>query len=120
MENFQGPDCSEPKCPEGLSGPDCSFMACRRDCNDKGRCVKGQCVCEKGHEGADCSIPEICIAPCREICVQDLESPECETCKGQCLTLDLDPILGRHDPLRERVLTLQERAVAHEHREAGR
>lgn len=106
-DNFIGVDCSEPKCPQGTSGPGCAFSECPRDCDGKGMCLGGQCVCDDGHTGPDCSIPEVCMAPCKDICYLDLQGAECEVCKGQCLTLVLNPVFGRHDPLQERLSTLE-------------
>lgn len=50
---------------------------------------------------------------CSHLCLPMPESPECETCKGQCLTLHMNIVLGRHDPLRERIMTLQLDAPHH-------
>lgn len=104
--NFAGIDCSMAQCPEGRSGPGCAFAACPHDCDGKGICLSGQCMCDQGHAGPDCSIPEACMDPCREICLADLTSEHCEICKGQCLTLLRNPVLGHHDPLAERLSTL--------------
>merc|ERR1740117_1711725 len=44
---------------------------------------------------------------CGETCLADLQSQKCESCKGTCITLSLNPFLGRHDPLYDRLLTMQ-------------
>ncbi|XP_051577428.1 tenascin isoform X2 [Myxocyprinus asiaticus] len=38
-----------------FSGPDCSGTTCPSNCNKKGKCVKGKCVCQTGYTGIDCS-----------------------------------------------------------------
>lgn len=106
-ENFLGADCSDTKCPDGTMGPGCQMPSCPRECDGHGICMGGMCLCDKGHGGQDCSIPVVCLDSCFQVCNEvGLESPTCETCKGQCLTLQMSPVLGRHDPLQERFSTL--------------
>lgn len=39
-----------------FTGEDCSTPTCPNDCRDNGQCVDGQCVCEEGFYGEDCSL----------------------------------------------------------------
>mmetsp|Transcript_93140 Transcript_93140/g.267984 ORF Transcript_93140/g.267984 Transcript_93140/m.267984 type:complete len:1359 (-) Transcript_93140:17-4093(-) len=105
-EQYGGTDCSEIACPRGSSGPSCQFQSCLRDCDQHGTCTHGICHCDTGRTGPDCSIPEPCMEGCGHICLADLLSEECETCKGTCLTLLIHPLMGRHDPLAVRMSTL--------------
>ncbi|MGH0176036.1 UNVERIFIED_CONTAM: hypothetical protein FKN15_002515 [Acipenser sinensis] len=44
-------------------GEDCGELSCPNNCNDRGRCVDGQCVCDDGFMGEDCgalSCPNNC------------------------------------------------------------
>lgn len=106
-EMYVGPDCGSTQCQNGLSGPDCMLSSCPRDCGGKGLCFNGQCTCDNGHAGPDCSIPTRCYDACADICLRDLQSAQCEFCKGQCLTLADHLVLGRHDPLIDRFSTLE-------------
>ncbi|XP_043990545.1 tenascin-N isoform X2 [Gambusia affinis] len=48
------------QCTQGCCGrggvADCSIPTCPNDCGDNGQCVDGQCVCEEGFYGEDCSL----------------------------------------------------------------
>lgn len=50
--------------------------------------------------GEDCSIPKVCGGSCYKACDGTIKvrSEKCEFCKGQCLTLVRNPVLGRHSP----------------------
>jgi hypothetical protein len=37
----------------------------------------------------------------------DLAGSRCEFCKGQCLTLAASPLVGKHNPMLARLMTLQ-------------
>jgi len=107
-EGFFGADCSSRICREGKSGPNCEFPSCPRDCNAKGLCFNGQCSCDDGQLGPDCSIPAPCFDACRQVCLPDLAGERCEFCKGQCLTLIHNPVLGHHNPMVDRLNTLMQ------------
>merc|ERR1719487_2490266 len=106
-EGWFGPDCSGKICPPGKMGPKCLMSACPRGCDGKGLCFNGHCECPNTHTGPDCSIPVGCMEACGETCLADLTSEKCEFCKGSCITLLKNPFLGRHDPLYDRLLTMQ-------------
>uniref|UniRef100_A0A8C5RD78 Tenascin C n=1 Tax=Laticauda laticaudata TaxID=8630 RepID=A0A8C5RD78_LATLA len=40
---------------EGFTGVDCSKSLCLNNCNNRGRCVEEECVCDEGYTGEDCS-----------------------------------------------------------------
>jgi len=107
-----GEDCAGVNCPEGSSGPSCQFHSCPRDCSGYGACFDGQCACDADHKGSDCSVPVICWDACSAICLPDLGSERCESCKGNCLTLGMNPVMGQHNPLTERLYTLVQKKQA--------
>lgn len=100
-------------CEEGFGGADCahadtsSERGCPRDCSGHGLCMEDKCTCGEAFSGADCSIPTQCLEACGEVCLSDLESTRCEFCKGQCLTLALSPVIGRHDVRDDLLSTVQ-------------
>lgn len=103
MEGTTGLDCSGVVCPEGTSGPSCQYRACPRDCSGYGICFNGECSCDEFHLGPDCSIPRQCYEACHETCLADLAGQRCEFCKGQCLTLASNPVVGKHNPMLARL-----------------
>jgi len=107
-ENFGGLDCGIPKPPEGgcVPGSPGCVLPCPRGCSGEGTCMSGVCQCNKGRAGSDCSIPEVCMEECGEVCMANLMGQPCEICKGHCVTLLLNPVIGRHDPLAVRLSTL--------------
>lgn len=110
-EGFSGADCSTKICAPDRLGPDCNLPRCLRDCDGKGLCSMGQCICPKEFMGTDCSIPTVCYEACHHVCDVEgkpsaLWSEQCEFCKGQCITLQAHPILGRHNAFRD-IITLQ-------------
>lgn len=98
-----GLDCSMVVCPPGKTGPACEYKGCLRDCSGYGVCFNGECACDNDHTGDDCSIPMKCYEPCHEVCLADLLSSRCEFCKGQCLTLHVNPVIGDHNPMLARL-----------------
>lgn len=105
QEGSSGVDCSEVQCPPGTVGPSCQFRACPRDCFGHGVCFNGECTCDKDHTAVDCSIPTKCFEACHAVCLPDLTSSRCEFCKGQCLTLSTNPVVGKHNPMLARLYT---------------
>ena len=110
-EGFSGADCSTKICPPDRLGPDCKEPRCLRDCDGKGLCAMGQCICPMDAMGKDCSIPTPCYEACAHVCdipgkPQALWSEHCEFCKGQCITMQAHPILGRHNAFKD-IITLQ-------------
>lgn len=110
-EGFSGPDCSTKVCPPDRLGPDCQEPRCLRDCDGKGLCALGKCICPVEFMGTDCSIPVQCYEACHHVCdvpgkPAALWSEKCEFCKGQCITMQAHPILGRHNAFRD-IITLQ-------------
>mmetsp|Transcript_47999 Transcript_47999/g.114081 ORF Transcript_47999/g.114081 Transcript_47999/m.114081 type:complete len:929 (-) Transcript_47999:10-2796(-) len=99
-------------CNSLFGGDDCNTMInataqCLRDCSGFGLCFNGQCACDATHTGPDCSIPVQCLEACHDFCLPaSTESEKCEFCKGQCQTLTMRGIMGRHSPLDSRFLTL--------------
>ena len=69
---------------------------CKAGCNLRGVCWEGQCFCDPGWDGDDCSVEQKCKEGCEEhgvcqygLCFCDLgwEGPACETavpCPGDC------------------------------------
>jgi len=115
-EGFSGSDCSTKICPPDRLGPDCNEPRCLRDCDGKGLCALGKCICPAAFMGQDCSIPTQCYEACAHVCdipmkPQALASEQCEFCKGQCITLQAHPILGRHNAFRD-IITLQKQKSA--------
>lgn len=108
QEGSFGVDCNQVSCPEGASGPNCEYRGCPRDCSGYGICLNGECTCDKNHGGIDCSIPMMCYDACASSCLADLTSSRCEICKGECLTMSASPLIGRHNPLRDRLGLMQE------------
>lgn len=106
-EGSTGLDCSGVVCPVGTSGPSCQYRACPRDCSGYGVCFNGECACDNNHLASDCSIPKKCYGACHEVCMVDLAGAACEFCKGQCLTLASNPVVGHHNPMLARLMTLQ-------------
>jgi len=107
MEGTTGMDCSGAVCPPGTSGPACQYRSCPRDCSGYGICFNGECSCNNDRLGPDCSIPMQCYEACHEVCLNDLAGERCEFCKGQCLTLISHPVVGHHNPMLARLVTLQ-------------
>lgn len=103
MEGTSGMDCAGVVCPAGTSGPACQYRACPRDCSGYGICFNGECSCDEYHLGPDCSIPRQCFEACHEVCMPDLAGERCEFCKGQCLTLASNPVVGKHNPMLARL-----------------
>mmetsp|Transcript_122881 Transcript_122881/g.212517 ORF Transcript_122881/g.212517 Transcript_122881/m.212517 type:complete len:1143 (+) Transcript_122881:42-3470(+) len=107
QEGSSGLDCSEQACPPGMTGPACNLQSCPMDCSGFGLCMNGNCSCDDGHLGPDCSIPTQCYEPCAQFCLESpIRKQKCETCKGECMTLQAHPVLGKANPLLSRVLTL--------------
>merc|ERR1719478_471413 len=103
MAGSTGVDCSSVVCPEGQSGPNCEYRACPRDCSGYGVCFNGECACDDDHMAPDCSIPRKCYDACHSVCMPDLTGSRCEFCKGQCLTLAMNPVVGNHNPMLARL-----------------
>mmetsp|Transcript_43187 Transcript_43187/g.78543 ORF Transcript_43187/g.78543 Transcript_43187/m.78543 type:complete len:922 (-) Transcript_43187:19-2784(-) len=134
-EGYAFPDCAElswaaslPKCPNDCSGnglcmdgrcvctalftgDDCNTMvgstaACPRDCSGYGLCFNGQCLCDETRTGPDCSLPVQCVEACQDVCLPtSTETEKCEFCKGQCETLMMRGVMGRHSPTDVRFTT---------------
>ncbi|XP_076017912.1 uncharacterized protein LOC143009732 isoform X2 [Genypterus blacodes] len=75
-------------------GPSCSDESCPGNCNNKGRCVKGQCVCKAAFTGPNCS-ERSCPANCnnrgrcingRCVCDDGFIGKNCSeiACPGNC------------------------------------
>lgn len=107
MSGTMGLDCSSVVCAEGSSGPSCEYKSCPRDCSGYGICFNGECGCDNDHLGPDCSIPKKCYGACHDVCLSNLAGAKCEFCKGQCLTLAASPLVGKHNPMLARLVTLQ-------------
>lgn len=106
-EGFYGGDCSNKICPNNLMGPRCNIQKCPNDCDGKGLCMNGVCSCWGEFLGIDCSIPIQCFSACNEKCGPGLTKSEaCEFCKGQCMTLGANPVIGNHNAFQD-VITLQ-------------
>lgn len=43
-------------------------MKCENDCNNKGLCFRGKCLCETGYTGNDCSQISVQMAACKNDC----------------------------------------------------
>jgi hypothetical protein len=108
MSGATGADCSAINCPEGTNGPTCQYRSCLRDCSGYGICFNGECTCDNDHMGPDCSIPKKCYDACYTVCSVDLVSPKCEFCKGQCLTLAMNPVVGNHNPMLARLYSFSQ------------
>lgn len=100
-----GLDCNRAACPPGQSGDLCQFKSCPRDCSGFGACFNGECACDKDHGGADCSMPMKCMEACQGKCFDSMSS-QCEFCKGECLSLSSNPVIGHHSPMAARLMTL--------------
>jgi len=114
-----GVDCNQVACAKGTTGPNCEFKQCPSDCNGNGACNKnGKCACKAAYTAVDCSIPVKCFEACHTVCLPSLKSQRCEVCKGNCLTLSINPVIGHHNPMSARLNTLQKTAqvkVMHRH-----
>merc|ERR1719160_1338300 len=73
MENWEGPICESRMCPDDCNSPQgicvnhmcvcndafvgksCEARRCKNDCMGRGECDMGECKCEEGYEGDDCS-----------------------------------------------------------------
>lgn len=73
MENWEGPICESRMCPDDCNSPQgicvnhmcvcndafvgksCETRRCPNDCMGRGECNEGECTCEAGYEGDDCS-----------------------------------------------------------------
>ncbi|CAD7961916.1 unnamed protein product [Amoebophrya sp. A120] len=102
---FYGEDCGKRNCGLGKLGPNCNLDQCANDCSGKGLCFEGKCSCNKDFAGPDCSIPKICYGACYNSCASGAGS-KCEFCKGQCLTLQSNPIIGKHNPMEDLATSL--------------
>lgn len=103
MSGFIGHDCSGVVCSPGFSGPSCQYHSCPNDCSGYGVCFNGECACDNDHLAMDCSIPKKCYDACHTVCLPDLSGSRCEFCKGQCLTLASNPVVGNHNPMLARL-----------------
>jgi hypothetical protein len=67
--------------------PDTEFinLLCPRDCNRKGNCTDGLCLCEDNYAGADCSV-DLTVAP--KVTVL-LPSVKCDAKSEDCLEITL-------------------------------
>ncbi len=56
----------------GFTGEDCSVeRECIKNCNERGKCIKGECICDNGYEGSACEMMSTC-------------SDECSGNRGKC------------------------------------
>ncbi|XP_067825685.1 tenascin isoform X2 [Heptranchias perlo] len=53
-------------CNRGWKGPNCTEPDCPENCNERGTCVNGKCLCEQGFTGEDCSIEVSCLNDCSD------------------------------------------------------
>merc|ERR1719235_599618 len=84
--------------------------------------MNGQCTCDISFTGVDCSLPKKCHEACAGVCLPErkLTSSPCEVCKGQCLTLSLSPVLGKHNPRRDPLGLVQHETSGSHSQEARR
>ncbi|CAI5667466.1 unnamed protein product [Oreochromis niloticus] len=57
-------------CEIGYEGESCAMLSCINNCQDKGHCVNGQCVCDEGYIGEDCSQ----VSPPKDLTVGEVTS----------------------------------------------
>ncbi|XP_072096760.1 tenascin isoform X8 [Mobula birostris] len=53
-------------CNPGWKGENCSEPDCPANCNDRGTCIDGKCVCDSGFTGDDCGIVDSCPNDCSD------------------------------------------------------
>ncbi|XP_078406450.1 tenascin isoform X1 [Cetorhinus maximus] len=53
-------------CNPGWKGANCTEPDCPENCNERGTCVNGKCLCEEGFTGEDCSIEVSCPNDCSD------------------------------------------------------
>ncbi|XP_038637885.1 tenascin isoform X8 [Scyliorhinus canicula] len=53
-------------CNPGWKGTNCTEPDCPEQCNERGTCVNGKCLCEEGFTGEDCGIEVSCPNDCSD------------------------------------------------------
>ncbi|XP_041050032.1 tenascin isoform X3 [Carcharodon carcharias] len=53
-------------CNPGWKGANCTEPDCPENCNERGTCINGKCLCEEGFTGEDCSIEVSCPNDCSD------------------------------------------------------
>ncbi|XP_051892775.1 tenascin-like isoform X2 [Pristis pectinata] len=82
-------------CKPGWKGENCTEPECPANCNDRGTCIDGKCVCEAGFTGEDCSIEDSCLNDCSDQgrcingvcqCFEGYTGKDCsqEVCRFDC------------------------------------
>ncbi|XP_032905099.1 tenascin isoform X15 [Amblyraja radiata] len=82
-------------CKPGWKGENCTEPDCPANCNDRGQCVDGRCVCEAGYTGDDCGLEDLCLNDCSDQgrcmhgvchCFEGYTGEDCshEVCRVDC------------------------------------
>ncbi|XP_055515945.1 tenascin isoform X7 [Leucoraja erinacea] len=82
-------------CKPGWKGENCTEPDCPANCNDRGQCVDGRCVCEAGYTGDDCGFEDLCLNDCSDQgrcingvchCFEGYTGEDCshEVCRVDC------------------------------------
>ncbi|XP_072344359.1 tenascin isoform X12 [Scyliorhinus torazame] len=53
-------------CNPGWKGTNCTEPDCPEQCNERGTCINGKCLCEEGFTGEDCGIEVSCPNDCSD------------------------------------------------------
>uniref|UniRef100_UPI00398F6DCB tenascin-like isoform X2 n=1 Tax=Pristiophorus japonicus TaxID=55135 RepID=UPI00398F6DCB len=53
-------------CNPGWKGINCTEPDCPENCNKRGMCINGKCLCEEGFTGEDCSFEVTCLNDCSD------------------------------------------------------
>ncbi|XP_059850449.1 tenascin-R-like isoform X8 [Hypanus sabinus] len=90
-------------CNPGWKGENCSEPECPENCNDRGTCIDGKCVCDAGFTGDDCGIDGSCPNDCSDqgrcingvcSCFEGYAGEDCSqelclnNCSGQGMCID--------------------------------
>ncbi|XP_069791788.1 tenascin-like isoform X7 [Narcine bancroftii] len=82
-------------CKAGWKGENCTEPECPANCNDRGTCLNGKCICEDGFIGEDCSVEYSCLNDCSDQgrcingvchCFEGFTGEDCsqEVCRFDC------------------------------------
>ena len=73
-------------CNNDWEGKDCSIRKCINDCSGHGTCdqIKGNCKCDTGYSGIDCSVHKSCIDDCNNRGICDYDDCDKYHCKCKC------------------------------------